>query len=252
MKYLGYLPRNDPLYGYLRYDIFPQIEPQANAEEFRVYSVLASNHVYLYQDAEGQDSVIGKFFGDVPGRSAGSAQRRMEREHNNIIRLRGLGFTGYPHYVVRPLGHNVHLNCLLVEEFCYGTSLNDFIVNAIQDGNCGVLFEKYDAGAFPMLDFEKMVKEGKVDENDFTIVAEGEPIPYCNFGVTQRVDDSFARKFKNVLLSIKRDDTVEIDGEVVRVLDRAFIDGYEDATDEDFDVVREMAKRTNMPPYQKY
>ena len=116
----------------------------------------------------------------------------------------------------------------------------------------GVLFEKYDAGAFPMLDFEKMVKEGKIDENDFTIVAEGEPIPYCNFGVTQRVDDSFARKFKKVLLSIKRDDTVEIDGEVVRVLDRALVDGYEDASDEDFDIVREMAKRTNMPPYQKY
>jgi phosphonate transport system substrate-binding protein len=116
----------------------------------------------------------------------------------------------------------------------------------------GVLFERYDAGAFPMLDFEKMVREGKIDEDDFTIIAEGEPIPYCNFGVTQRVDDSFAKKFKNVLLSIKRDDTVEIDGEVVRVLDRAFIDGYEDTTDEDFDIVRDMAKRTNMPPYQRY
>jgi len=116
----------------------------------------------------------------------------------------------------------------------------------------GVLFEKYDAGAFPMLDFEKMVKEGKIDEDDFTVIAEGEPIPYCNFGVTQRVDGAFAQKFKKTLINIKKDDTVEIDGETVRVLDRAFIDGYEDTTDKDFDVVREMAKRTNMPPYQKY
>src|SRR4030042_2605327 len=54
----------------------------------------------------------------------------------------------------------------------------------------GVLFEKYDAGAFPMLDFEKMVKEKKIDQGDFTVIAEGPPIPYCNFGVTQRVDDS--------------------------------------------------------------
>lgn len=116
----------------------------------------------------------------------------------------------------------------------------------------GVLFEKYDAGAFPMLDFERMVKEGKIDEEDFTVIAEGEPIPYCNFGVTQRVDDSFAKRFKRVLLGIKKDDTVEMGGEVIRVLDRAFIDGYEDIKDEDFDVVREMAKRTNMPPYQRY
>ncbi len=116
----------------------------------------------------------------------------------------------------------------------------------------GVLFEKYDAGAFPMLDFEKMVKEGKIDRDDFRIIAEGEAMPYCNFGVTQRVDDSLAKKFKKALLDIKKDDTVKIDREVVRVLDRAEIDGYEDTTDKDFDVVREMAKRTNMPPYQRY
>lgn len=116
----------------------------------------------------------------------------------------------------------------------------------------GVLFEKYDAGAFPMYDFEKMVNEGKVNEDDFVVIAEGEPIPYCNFGVTQRVDDAFANKFKKVLLNIRKNDTVEIDGETVKVLDRAFVDGYEDTTDKDFDVVREMAKRTNMPPYQRY
>jgi phosphonate transport system substrate-binding protein len=115
-----------------------------------------------------------------------------------------------------------------------------------------VLFEKYDAGAFPMLDFEKMVRERKIERNDFRVIAEGKAMPYCNFGFTQRVDDSFAKRFKKTLLDIKKDDTVEIDGEVVKVLDRAEIDGYEDIKDADFDVVREMAKKTNMPPYQKY
>lgn len=116
----------------------------------------------------------------------------------------------------------------------------------------GVLFERYDAGAFPMLDFERMARDGKIDQNDFTVIAEGTPIPYCNFGVTQRVDDSFARKFKKTLLDIKKDDTVEIDGEKIKVLDRAQIDGYEVIKDKDFDIVREMAKGTNMPPYQRY
>jgi hypothetical protein len=30
------------------------------------------------------------------------------------------------------------------------------------------------------------------------------------------------------------------------------VDGYEDIQDKDFDVVRAMAKRTNMPPYQRF
>ena len=116
----------------------------------------------------------------------------------------------------------------------------------------GVLHEKYDVGAFPMLDFERMVKDGKVEKDDFRIIAEGDPIPYCTFGVNQKVDDALARKFSQALLDLKKDTTVEINGEVVKVLDRAQIDGYEKIEDKDYDIVREMAKRTNMPPYQKY
>lgn len=116
----------------------------------------------------------------------------------------------------------------------------------------GVLFGKYDVGAVPLLDFERMTQEGKIEKQDFTVIAEGEPIPYCNFGATQKVDDSLVRKFKKALLDIKKDDTVEIDGEKIKVLERAQVDGYEDINDKDFDVVREMAKRTNMPPYQKF
>jgi len=50
----------------------------------------------------------------------------MEREFTNLNRLRSIGFTGYPHYVARPLGHNGSLDCVLIEEFCYGTQLADF------------------------------------------------------------------------------------------------------------------------------
>ena len=77
-------------------------------------------------------------------------------------------------------------------------------------------------------------------------------MPYCNFGVTQRVDDDLAKRFKEVLLNITKDDTVEFEGQILNVLDRAIIDGYEDVQDSDFDGMREMAKRTNMPPYQRY
>lgn len=116
----------------------------------------------------------------------------------------------------------------------------------------GVMFEKYDAGAIPLFDFEFMAEEGKIDPNDFTIVAKGPSIPYCNFGVTQKVDEQFAKRFKDALLALTMEDTVEFKGETVSVLARTLTDGFEDIQDSDFDIVREIAKRTNMPPYQEY
>jgi phosphonate transport system substrate-binding protein len=116
----------------------------------------------------------------------------------------------------------------------------------------GVLFEKYDAGALPISDVENMAADNKIAMEDFRILAKAEPIPYCNFGVTQKVDPAFAEKFKQTILAITPTTTVEYNGETVKVLSRALVDGFEDAQDKDFDVVREMAKRVNMPPYQKY
>jgi phosphonate transport system substrate-binding protein len=116
----------------------------------------------------------------------------------------------------------------------------------------GVLMGKFDAGAAPLLDFERMAADGRIDQSDFTILAESEPIPYCNFAVTQKVDEALARRFRQALVGLTKDETIEVDGEVVNVLGRANVDGYESIEDSGFNSVREMAKRTNMPPYQRY
>lgn len=116
----------------------------------------------------------------------------------------------------------------------------------------GVFFKKYDAGSIPIDDLENMVADDRVAMDDFNIIARNEPIPYCNFGVTQKIDADLARRFKKAVLAITPDDTVEINGETIKVLDRALVSGYVDIKNSDFDVVRDMAKRTNMPPYQKY
>ncbi len=116
----------------------------------------------------------------------------------------------------------------------------------------GVLFEKYDAGALPLDDIEIMAAEGKIDPEDFAIIGRGQAMPYCNFAVTQKIDENFAKKFQQTILSITKDDTIEINGERIKVLDRALVDGFVEIADSDFDIVREMAKRTNMPPYQKF
>ena len=77
----------------------------------------------------------------------------MEREFNNLHHLRSIGFTGYPHYVARPLGHNGSLDCVLVEEFCFGTPLTDFIVKAIREGAREPLFQKLTALAYFLATF---------------------------------------------------------------------------------------------------
>ena len=143
MIYLGHLPKNDPLYQYLRYDMLPQVGVSGTTPDFRVYSIVpASNHVYLYEDRRSGTRFIGKFFNGVAGRSSESAFYRMEREFNNLNYLRSLGFAGYPHYVARPLGRNSSLDSVLIEEFCYGIPLTDFIMAAIQQGARDALFQK--------------------------------------------------------------------------------------------------------------
>ena len=97
---------------------------------------------------EPRRAVIGKFFSGLTGRSPETACHHMEREFNNLHHLRSIGFTGYPHYITRPLGRNAGLDCVLIEEFCYGTPLDTFIVKAIREGEREALFQKLTALAY--------------------------------------------------------------------------------------------------------
>lgn len=148
MKYLGHLSPNDPLYGYLRYDILPQLGVSGNTPDFRVHGIQASNHVYLYEDLNSQTRIVGKFFYGIADRPHETAFHHMEREFNNLNHLRSIGFAGYPHDIARPLGRNAALDCILVEEFCFGTSLDSFIMKAIREGARDALFEKLTALAY--------------------------------------------------------------------------------------------------------
>jgi phosphonate transport system substrate-binding protein len=116
----------------------------------------------------------------------------------------------------------------------------------------GVLFGQYDVSAATLLDLETMTKEGKITADDFTILAQTPLIPYCTFGAAEKTDPSLVAKVRKALLELKPTDTATVDGEQLKVLKAAWIDGYEELTDKDYDPVREMAKRVNMPPYQKF
>lgn len=116
----------------------------------------------------------------------------------------------------------------------------------------GVLFGEYDVAAAPVLDLEIMAREGKISADDFHILAQSPIIPYCTFGAAEGTDSELVRKFRQALVELTPEETVEISGERVKVLKAAWADGFEQLTDEDYDPIREMARRANMPPYQRY
>lgn len=116
----------------------------------------------------------------------------------------------------------------------------------------GVYLGAFDAAAAPVLDLETMTRDGKIAADDFRILAQSEIIPYCTFGASAKADPELVEKFRKALLDLTPETTVELDGQRLKVLGSAWIDGFEKLDDRDYDPVRAMARRTNMPPYQVY
>ena len=138
--YLGRLSENDPLHGYLQYDIQPQINGSSGHVKYRVFRLHGSNDVYLYEDRYSGMKVVGKFFLSSRKRDAEKAAVRLTAEYDNLRMMRDYGLTDYPHHVIRPLGRNYWLNALLVTENCEGELLSDVIQSVIQNGDNGRFF----------------------------------------------------------------------------------------------------------------
>jgi phosphonate transport system substrate-binding protein len=115
-----------------------------------------------------------------------------------------------------------------------------------------VLYGQFDVAAAPLLDLEVMVREGKIVADDFVILAQTPVIPYCTFGAAKETDPRLVAKVRQALMDLTPETTVEVSGERVKVLKAAWVDGFEELQDSDYNQIREMARRVNMPPYQKY
>ena len=109
----------------------------------------------------------------------------------------------------------------------------------------GVLYGAYDAAAVPLLDLEVMTREGKIATDDLVILAQSSLIPYCSFAATREVDQTLLKKFRQALADLKPADTVNIDGEQIRVMKAALVDGYEELAASDYDALKGMARRVN-------
>lgn len=116
----------------------------------------------------------------------------------------------------------------------------------------GVLFGRYDVGAAPRIDYDLMVEDGKINPDDFVIIGESEIMPYCTVAALAHADKDLAQKAKHALLTITPEDTVNMDGEVIKVLKAAWLDGWSEAVDSEYESMRERMKRLNMDPYKNF
>lgn len=116
----------------------------------------------------------------------------------------------------------------------------------------GVLYGEYDAGAAPLIDLEEMVREGRIAADDVVILAETPLIPYCTFSASPAVPEEVVERVRRALLDLSTDTTVEVDGERVKVMKSAWVDGYEAIADQAYDPLRQMARAAAMPPYERY
>ncbi len=115
-----------------------------------------------------------------------------------------------------------------------------------------ILFRDVDAGAVKTGDIERMEAEGKVRKSDFRVIASSPPVPNCTFFALPHVDAATAEAFRKALLALSPRDFVAVNGERLNVLKRDGTKGYVAARDEEYDILRKMARAANLPPYEKY
>lgn len=162
--YCGHLSRNDMLFEYLRWEIFPGFGSDCR-NGIRVFQTNGSNAVYIYEDRLTCRKVVGKFFYSDRQRDWNIAQRRLKREIDNINEFRS--YLGDTHYVARPLGQNNDLGCLLVVEYCSGEPLDSVILRSIKEHNDNLLYEKLTALAYFLATVHNKSARGRgVDFND--------------------------------------------------------------------------------------
>ncbi|TNF49452.1 phosphate/phosphite/phosphonate ABC transporter substrate-binding protein [bacterium] len=203
---------------------------------------------------EGLEPLAGEKRGSLGFQSAGGIAVKADSSIKRLEDLKGKRMVFGP--MLAPTGYLAQYEMLLDAGIDPEVDLDYY---AIPQGAYkhekvvyGVWMGAYDAAAIPLLDLEIMEDLNKVGKGDLRIIAQSDPIPYCVFGVSSRVPVKIADTVRTVLINLTAEQTVPVNGEVVSILKAAQVDGFVPIEDSDFDRVREMARKTNMPPYQVY
>jgi phosphonate transport system substrate-binding protein len=228
-------------------------EKRYKAGEFTFTHTNSLIYIVLHEN-QGVQLLASEKRGKLGSRSAGAIIARKGSGIEKLADIRGKRMAFGP--MLAPTGYLAEYDLMLAAGI---NPENDLGHYTIPPGSYkhekliyGVLYGQYDVAAAPVMDIENMTREGKIAVDDLVILAQSKPIPYCTFGVAKNADPALVKKVRDALLALKPSDTAVVDGEQLKVMKAAWIDGYEELLDSDYDPIREMAKRVNVAPYQKY
>jgi phosphonate transport system substrate-binding protein len=210
--------------------------------------------IYVMMKDMGLEPLAGEKRGSLGFRSAGGIAVKADSPIKKLEDLKGKRMVFGP--MLAPTGYLAQYELLLDAGIDPEVDLDYYAIPAgaykHEKVVYGVWMGAYDAAAIPLLDLEIMEDLNKVGKGDLRVIAFSDPIPYCVFGVSSRVPVKIADSVRTALMNLTTDQTVPLNGEVVSILKAAQVDGFVPIEDSDFDRVREMARKTNMPPYQVY
>lgn len=195
---------------------------------------------------------------DIRGRNghkaSGTIIARKDSGINTIEDMRGKSMIFGP--ALAPFGYMAQYSLMLENGLDPDTDLSHYVIPAGAAKHdkvlYGVYYGKYDVGAAPRIDLDRMVDESIFKMEDFTIIAESAPMPYCTIGARSEIDSALKEQVKDIALNLKKDETVLVNGEVLNVLKRMLLDGFAPAIDSEYDIIREKLKLANMAPYRKF
>lgn len=210
--------------------------------------------VYVMMSEMGLEPLAGEKRGSLGFRSAGGIAVKADSPIKELKDLKGKRMVFGP--MLAPTGYLAQYELLLDAGIDPEVDLDYYAIPAgaykHEKVVYGVWLGAYDAAAIPLLDLEIMESLNKVGKGDLRVIARSDAIPYCVFGVSSRVSAEVVSAVRSALMNLTADDTVAFNGEVVSILKAAQVDGFVPLEDSDFDRVREMARKTNMPPFQVF
>ena len=147
-RYVGHVPLADPLQGFLRRVLCDRLGVHERDPQFRVFRLSGSNEVYSYEERSSGARVICKFFGPRFGWDRDKAAWTAHHEYEGLQTLRGYDLVGSPHHVIRPLGMDRDINCVLALEYYAGELFSDAIACSLNGDNPGHLFHRLTSLAY--------------------------------------------------------------------------------------------------------
>lgn len=119
------------MHGFLARIARDQLGVNGSDPAFRAFRLHGSNEVYAYEEKASHARIVCKFYGPKFGWDHDRAAGVAYREYEGLERLRSYDLVGSPHHVIRPLGIDPDLNCVLALEFYDGELLSDAISRSI-------------------------------------------------------------------------------------------------------------------------